>query len=160
MRFFDKPVIDVPAQIALLKQRGLRIQNEARAHRFLEAVSYFRLTPYMRTFQQKEDHDHPFRNGVGFKDLTRLYEFDRRLRLLVIDAIERVEVAVRSRISDHMGPLHGGHWYLNARLFQHSYDHKRLLETMASNRIRRNAIMKGNVSGSTVYKPVIHVSIN
>lgn len=68
MRFFDKPVIDVPAQIALLKQRGLRIQNEARAHRFLEAVSYFRLTPYMRTFQQKEDHDHPFRNGVGFKD--------------------------------------------------------------------------------------------
>ncbi len=45
MRFFDKPVIDVPAQIALLKQRGLRIQNEARAHRFLEAVSYFRLTP-------------------------------------------------------------------------------------------------------------------
>lgn len=130
MRVFDKPVIDIPAQIALLKQRGLQIQNEVRAHRFLEAVSYFRLTPYMRTFQQKEDQDHPFRQGVGFKDLTRLYEFDRRLRLLVIDAIERVEVAVRSRISDHMGPLHGGHWYLNARLFQHTYDHKRLLETI------------------------------
>lgn len=125
MRVFDKPVIGVPAQIALLKQRGLRIQNEAKAHRFLEAVSYFRLTPYMRTFQRKEDQDHPFRDGAGFKDLTRLYEFDRRLRLLVIDAIERVEVAVRSRISDHMGPLHGGHWYLNARLFQHTYDHNR-----------------------------------
>ncbi|WP_426205649.1 Abi family protein [Pseudomonas sp. TWP3-1] len=130
MRVFQKPVIDIPAQIVLLKQRGLRIQDESRAHCFLQVVSYFRLTPYMRTFQQTEDHDHPFRQGAGFRDLTRLYDFDRRLRLLVMDAIERVEVAVRSLISNHMGPLHGGHWYVNAQLFQHTYDHARLLETI------------------------------
>jgi abortive infection bacteriophage resistance protein len=130
MRVFHKPVIDIPAQIALLKRRGLQIQDEARAHCFLEAVSYFRLTPYMRTFQQTGNQNHLFRHGAGFRDLTRLYEFDRRLRLLVIDAIERVEVAVRSMISNHMGPLHGGHWYVNACLFQHTYDHTRLLETI------------------------------
>lgn len=31
MRVFGKPVIDITAQIELLKQRGLQIQDEARA---------------------------------------------------------------------------------------------------------------------------------
>ncbi|PAU62660.1 hypothetical protein BZL43_02530 [Pseudomonas sp. PICF141] len=136
MRVFHKPVIDITAQIELLKQRGLHIQDDTRARHFLQAVSFFRLTPYMRTFQQAEDEDHPFRKGAGFRDLTTLYDFDRHLRLLVMDAIERVEVAVRSLISNHMGPNHGGHWYMEARLFQHSYDHARLLETI---RTKQNA---------------------
>ncbi|MGF6459056.1 Abi family protein [Pseudomonas frederiksbergensis] len=136
MRVFHKPVIDITAQIELLKQRGLHIQDDTRARHFLQAVSFFRLTPYMRTFQQAEDEDHPFRKGAGFRDLTTLYDFDRRLRLLVMDAIERVEVAVRSLISNHMGPNHGRHWYMEARLFQHSYDHARLLETI---RTKQNA---------------------
>ena len=130
MRVFGKPVIDITAQIELLKQRGLQIQDEARARYFLQAVSFFRLTPYMRTFQHADDQDHPFRKGSEFRELTTLYEFDRRLRLLAMDAIERVEVAVRSLISNHMGPTHGGHWYMEVRLFQHTYDHARLMETI------------------------------
>lgn len=130
MRAFHKPVIDITAQIELLKQRGLHIQDETRARYFLQAVSFFRLTPYMRTFQHAEHQDHPFRDGAGFRDLTTLYDFDRRLRLLSMDAIERVEVAVRSMISNHMGTNHGGHWYVDAGLFQHTYDHDRLLETI------------------------------
>ena len=130
MRAFGKPVIDITGQIQLLKHRGLQIQNEARARSFLQAVSFFRLTPYMRTFQHAEDQDHSFREGTEFRDLTTLYDFDRRLRLLVMDAIERVEVAVRSLISNHMGPAYGGHWYLEVRMFQHTYDHARLLETI------------------------------
>lgn len=92
MKPFQKPAIDIPAQLALLKQRGLSIQDEAKAHCFLEAVSFFRLTPYMRPFQIPEDADHAFKAGTRLRDLTRLYDFDRRLRLLVIDAIERIEV--------------------------------------------------------------------
>ncbi len=131
MRCFGKPAISVPEQLALLKQRGLSIQDESKAHCFLEAVSFFRLTPYMRPFQLADDVGHGFRPGASLRLLTRLYDFDRRLRLLVIDAIERVEVAARAAISNHMGPRYGSHWYLESHIFQESYRHQALLETIA-----------------------------
>lgn len=132
MRTFDKPAIDVPSQIELLKQRGLLIQDEARAQCFLQSVSFFRLSPYMRPFQQSGDVDHRFRDGTGFRQLTRLYDFDRRLRLLSMDAIERVEIATRSMISNHMGPNYGSHWYTDIGMFQQAFDHQRLLATLQS----------------------------
>ena len=130
MRVFDKPAIDIAGQIALLKARGLQIQDEARTRHFLEAVSFFRLSPYMRPFQVADDPQHGFRPSAGFRSLTRLYDFDRRLRLLAMDAIERVEVAARAAISNHMGPNRGAHWYLQAGYFQRQYDHERLLNTV------------------------------
>lgn len=127
MKPFKKPAIDVHDQLALLKKRGLAIQDETRATCFLESVSFFRLTPYMRPFQCSDDAEHGFRKGAALKDLTRLYDFDRRLRLLVMDALERVEVAVRACLSNHMASAHGSHWYLQRSLFQKSYRHDELL---------------------------------
>lgn len=132
MKLFSKPAIDIPAQLALLKQRGLTILDEGKAHCFLEAVSFFRLTPYMRPFQILEDAEHGFRPGTRLQALTRLYDFDRRLRLLVIDAIERIEVAARAAISNHMGPHFGAHWYLESRFFQRDYRHQALLDSIHS----------------------------
>lgn len=132
MRRFEKPSISVVDQIELLKQRGLRIHDEPRATYFLEAVSFFRLSPYMRPFQIPGDADHNFEPGIGFRELSQLYDFDRRLRLLVIDAIERVEVAVRALISNHMGPNYGAHWYLDRSMFKNDYDHQRLLNAIRS----------------------------
>lgn len=136
MRTFDKPAIDIDEQIALLKARGLQIQDEARARHFLEAVSFFRLTLYMRPFQLIDDPQHGFRPDVGFRNLTRLYDFDRRLRLLVMDAVERVEVAARATVSNHMGPSRGVHWYLDAKVFKHQYNHERLLDTIRDKQVR------------------------
>ena len=130
MESFTKPAIDVEEQLQLLKSRGLKILDESRARCFLQAVSFFRLTPYMRPFQQPDDPQHHFRPGAGFRDLSRLYDFDRRLRLLVMDAIERVEVAARAVISNHMGPSNGAHWYLEPELFKRRYQHDRLLQTI------------------------------
>lgn len=132
MRQFSKPPITVIEQLDLLKARGLSIHDEARAAHFLEAVSFFRLTPYMRPFQVPGHPDHVFLPGTGFRQLSQLYDFDRRLRLLLIDAVERVEVAIRSAISNHMCPLRGAHWYLQRSLFKNRYDHPRLLSTIES----------------------------
>lgn len=132
MKPFTKPAIDVPDQLALLKKRGLIIQNEERAACFLQSVSFFRLTPYMRPFQRSDDADHGFLAGARLIDLTRLYDFDRRLRLLVMDALERVEVAVRTCLSNHMAAAHGAHWYLHRSLFQNAYRHDALLELIRS----------------------------
>lgn len=104
MRTFDKAAIPVDAQLDLLAKRGLSIQDRERAKKFLEVVSYFRLSAYMRPFQT---HGHAFVAGARFQQVTQLYVFDQRLRLLVMEAIERVEVAMRALLGNHMGPTHG-----------------------------------------------------
>jgi abortive infection bacteriophage resistance protein len=83
----------------------------------------------MRPFQLSNS-EHQFKSGITFTQLTKLYEFDRRLRLLVIDAIERTEVAVRARISNELGNKYGSHWYLNREHFKKTYHHERLIKTI------------------------------
>ncbi len=71
MAVYTKPAISPLEQIELLKKRGLTILDESRAICFLEAVSFFRLTPYMRPFQLGNS-DHQFKPGTKFSQLTRL----------------------------------------------------------------------------------------
>jgi abortive infection bacteriophage resistance protein len=61
----------------------------------------------MRPFQIKDDPNHNFEYGIGFRELFELYEFEGRLRLVVMDEIERVEVAGRALTSNHMSPTYG-----------------------------------------------------
>lgn len=127
MAVFTKPAITPVQQLHLLKQRGLTILDESRALCFLEAVSFFRLTPYMRPFQHSDDR-HQFEAGTKFSQLARLYDFDRRLRLLAIDAIERTEVAIRAHISNALNQKYGSHWYIDSHHFKKIYDHQRLIQ--------------------------------
>ena len=106
------------------------IDDEKHAAEFLEAVSFFRLTPYMRPFQHNTDAAHEFRSGTRMSSLTRLYDFDRRLRLLVMDAVEHIEVAARAALSNYMGPHHGAHWYMDPRVFRHDFRHQALIDTI------------------------------
>jgi len=52
MNQFNKPAVSVTEQISILKNRGLAIQFPERAERYLEVISYFRLSAYMRPFQK------------------------------------------------------------------------------------------------------------
>lgn len=129
MTDFVKSAIPPIEQVVLLKQRGLIVLDEEEALSVLNAVSFFRLTPYMRPFQI-QGHEHQFKPNVSFEQIIRLYSFDRRLRLLVIDAIERIEVAVRAHISNELCAQYGTHWYLDKKYFKNSYQHERLIQTI------------------------------
>ncbi len=138
MREFRKPAINVTQQIELLQRRGLTIQSPERAEKYLEVISFFRLSAYMRPFQRSEaqqEFEHQFKENAEFKKIVDLYAFDRELRLLVMDAVERVEVAIRATLNNVMGTKYqndddcsGSHWYLNEKLFKRNYQHKRLLK--------------------------------
>lgn len=131
MKAFNKPAIGVEQQIQTLKDRNLQIQNEQKAELFLQAVGFFRLSAYMRPYQIPNNPDHLFKPKTSFKQITRTYEFDRKLRLLVMAAIERVEVSVRAVISNYMGPKYdSSHWYLDRTLFKKYYPYYRLLQTI------------------------------
>ncbi|MTI12309.1 Abi family protein [Sansalvadorimonas verongulae] len=122
MRTFDKPALSIPKQLDVLIQRGLHVGDADAACRYLEVISYFRLSAYMRPFQRPESPDHSFRNDTHFSSIISLYAFDRELRLLVMDSIERVEVAVRAVLNNTMSITYDSpHWYLQRELFKQRY---------------------------------------
>jgi abortive infection bacteriophage resistance protein len=137
MTSFTKPAVTVDQQLEILKHRGLSVRQPERAKRFLEVVSFFRLSIYMRPFQIPGNDGHLFKANTEFKQIIALYGFDRELRLLVIDAIERVEVAVRATLNNHMSCKYqtdiahsGSHWYLSRDLFNQQYDYNRLISDL------------------------------
>jgi len=120
MRTFDKPAITHAEQVALLQKRGMIINNTAEAAFYLQHLNYYRLGAYWLPFEV--DHTtHQFKSGTRFNDVLNLYIFDRELRLLVLDGIERIEVSVRSQWAYQLGHLHSPHAHLDQTLFAIKY---------------------------------------
>lgn len=116
---YPKRATTVLEQLVLWQQRGLQVPDPSRAIHYLSNVGYFRLCGYALPFQDPNPSlpPHTFRDGSSFNDILDLYFFDRKLRLLLLDPIDRVEVSVRTSICNTMNLLHGPHWYLKERLF-------------------------------------------
>ncbi len=93
---FTKPPLTIEDQLTKLRCRGLVIGDEETARWALRRLGYYRLAAYTLPFQQDRLPDKPFHAGTTLSQVLALYTFDRELRLLVLDAIERVEVVLRT----------------------------------------------------------------
>lgn len=124
---FEKPPLSHSALANRLIERGLQLPDRDRAERYLLHIGYYRLSPYMIPFQ-RDTLNHAFRPGAAFDDVLDLYVFDRSLRLHVMDALERVEVAIRAALTDHMSTAYeDSHWYLDSSHFSDQGRHRNLL---------------------------------
>lgn len=115
---FSKPALPLADQVALLRGRGLIIADDDAASRYLHAISYYRLAGYTRYFASPEDiRREQFRPGTTFDDVIALYVFDRRVRALLAEAFERIEVAVKSSLAYHGAILVGPFWITDPASF-------------------------------------------
>ncbi len=100
---YEKPALTFAEQARRLHDRGLE-GDLGRMESKLRDVSYYRLAGYTFPFREAGDE---FRPGTSFDLVWEHYVFDRRLRLLVLDAIERVEVSVRTRLAYELAHQRG-----------------------------------------------------
>lgn len=109
MSTFGKPALSTRQQADLLIRRGMRIDDRGNAERHLEHINYYRLRAYWLPFEiaPNPGGDHRFIDGASFEIVLAIYDFDRRLRLLLIDAIERVEISLRTRLANVLSLRHG-----------------------------------------------------
>ena len=132
-----KPPLSVPDQIELLKNRGLLIPDEDRAARYLQNISYYHLSGYMYPFLFNKKQ-HQYKPNSIFDDIINLYRFDRELRIMIFTAIEKIEVAIRAQITNHFAiETKDPFWYIDAKHFLVSADHKAFL-TNTSSYIKRS----------------------
>lgn len=112
---YKKPYLNFNQQLELLKSRGLEVTNNSVALEYLERLGYYRLSGYwypcrklLLTSASQPKLVRPMRSdefmpGSKFLDVVSLYVFDKKLRLLILDAIERIEVAIRVEIAYLLG---------------------------------------------------------
>ena len=115
-----KPPITFAEQVQKLQKRNLEVPDTAKAEFYLGRINYYRFTAYCLPFER--DHtSHRFTDGVSFDDILNLYIFDRELRLLVMDAIERIEVSLRTQFAYHLSHNHQtAHPHLKSGIFSDS----------------------------------------
>lgn len=138
MTLFAKPFATLAEQLSLWESRGLLIPDRQRARHYLSVISYYRFSAYALPFQ-RGNGDHCFKAGTTFGDILDLYIFDRRLRLLLLDSIERIEVALRAVLTNALAEHHGAHAYLKPEIFDTRYNHSWLLQKIADKCTDRQA---------------------
>ena len=118
---YQKPALTIAEQIQRLQNRGLFIPDPERAAHYLGNISYYRLRAYTYPFQNNEDANHPFTQAITFEEILNLYVFDRQLRLLLFNAIEKIEIAFRTQIIYRYALAYGAFWHLNTELYNNSH---------------------------------------
>lgn len=103
---YTKKALIFEDQADKLLSRGLIADRDELMSR-LSAVNYYRLSGYLHPFREKESEQ--FKEGTSLNKVWDRYCFDRRLRVMVLDAIERIEVSLRTKLvylfSHQYGPF-------------------------------------------------------
>lgn len=139
-----KPFASIGEQIDVLASRGLALDRST-AEQWLQSIGYYRLSGYWYPYREldlsrQSGRLDRFVPDANFEDVARLYEFDRKLRTLIHDGIERVEVALRSQLSNALGSI-GPLAYRDASMFRPVFGHTSWLVTarLRVDRARRHS---------------------
>lgn len=128
-------------QMKILKSRGLTIEDETIARRFLQRNNYYRVSGYSLTLR---DHDQ-FYKGTTFQNIIDIYCFDASLRHILLEYIEKIEVAVKSVYSYEFAKKYSPLGYLDSRNFTDSEEHSRIIkkaEGQKEKRLSHEAFLK------------------
>ena len=117
----------INAQIAKLKERGCIIEDEEFARFTLENINYYRLAYYFSVFLVDKKN---YREGTTFRQVLRVYDFDRKLRMLILDVLEEIEIAMRAHVSNFHAVKYGATGYLNADTFDRNHRHEAFLSKL------------------------------
>jgi abortive infection bacteriophage resistance protein len=128
---YTKPPLTIDAQLDLLQSRGMEIPDRVHAARYLAHINYYRLRAYWLPFETTiGSPEHCFMAGTSFDDALTLYIFDRKFRLLVLEAIERIEISFRTQFAYVLSLKYGSHAFLDEILFKNTAFHRQLIQSL------------------------------
>ena len=126
---FSKPYTNAHDLVQLLQSRGLSVNDTAKAEGYIDYIGYYRLSAYMYPLLKMPKEQHQFKPNSSFDQVMMLYRFDKKLRLLIFNEIEKIEVAVRSAIVNIGSEMTGNpFWmtdsrnFIDATKFRHTMD--------------------------------------
>lgn len=119
---YEKVFLSIEDQLIQLKKRGLIINDEPKAIRLLENVSYYRLSGYWYPLLE-DKKEHSFKKDSEFNTAFKLYCFDRELRHILLAEIEKIEVSIRSKMNYVLSEKNGPFWFQDSTLFSNPIEY-------------------------------------
>lgn len=114
--------------VNLLESRGLQICDRNKAIQYLDNIGYYRLSAYMYPLLKMPKTAHLYKEGSTFEKVMMLYRFDKKLRLLMFNEIEKIEIAIRRAVIQITADMTGNpFWLTDSSYF---LDSSRFNETM------------------------------
>ncbi len=108
-----KPFLSYEDQLALLRDRGLIINDTEKALSVLKSINYYRLSGYSLSLR-KNDSFYP---NVTFDNIYSLYMFDENYRAVIMKYCGIVEVTFRSYLSYYHAQVYSPLGYLEPQNF-------------------------------------------
>lgn len=121
-----KPAISIQDQIALLRKRGMIIDNDARAEEFLASNQYYRLNIYFHKLMDSHDH---FTYGTNINQLMDIYANDRWLRNRILTLLEPIEIRMRAQIAYYLGINYGSDAFYQSKLSKNEMYYQHIIES-------------------------------
>ncbi|MCL6755017.1 Abi family protein [Nostoc sp. CCCryo 231-06] len=105
MQPYQKPYLSVAGQLAQLQSRGIIVTDKSQALDYLKQLNYYRLSAYWYPFRVTNQSivQDQFKPDTHFQTVIDLYLFDKKLRLLMLDALESIEIALRTAVVLQLG---------------------------------------------------------
>lgn len=111
---YTKPFLPIADQIARIQARGMVVSDPGKAQQYLQNIGYYRLSGYWYPLRRSQITTtaageilttvlDDFRSGSEFSQVVDLYLFDKKLRLMMLDVLERIEIAFRTDIALQLG---------------------------------------------------------
>lgn len=114
----EKIFRDTRTQIGILKSRGLTIKNKKFAKQIIRRVNYYNLiNGYKDPFLQAGTVYEKYISGSTINEIYALYEFDRKLRIITLEYILKIEKEIKSLISYSFSKSYGHKNYLKLENF-------------------------------------------
>ncbi|RZL20385.1 MAG: Abi family protein, partial [Pedobacter sp.] len=151
---FQKVALTISQQVAQLESRGMFFEDKAKASHYLTNISYYRLSAYWYTFLENPKSNHLFNQGTSFQQVIDTYVFDRKLRLLIFDEIERLEISLRTNLIYHFCHEFGSNWYEDKNLFRKYEFYQKFNKLMDEEKLRTSEVFIRH------YKSKYHDPIN
>lgn len=125
---FTKSYSSAAELVKLLQTRGLNIEDENKAVRYLCFISYYRLSAYLYPLLDMPKRNNRYKAGTSFRQAVRLYRFDKKLRLFLFNEIEKIEIAVRTAIIDECTAVYDDvFWMTKGENYINEDKHKRTM---------------------------------
>ena len=106
-------------QLSLIKQRGCIVEDEGFALGVLADINYYRLSAYLLPFKDGEKYV----SGTSFTTIHSIYEFDRKLRSLLLALMEGLETRLRAQLAYLHAHKYSALGYLDSQNFNSWHKH-------------------------------------
>jgi abortive infection bacteriophage resistance protein len=130
-----KSFLSLEAQLDKICSRGCAVTDKNGAVAVLSHVNYYRFSAYFLPFKQA---DGSYKSGTTFAQVYGMYEFDRRMRGVIFQAVARIEVLMRSRIAYFHAETYGPLGYLEAQNYGSKWHNHTKFLSQLNNEIQQN----------------------